>query len=117
MALDPEERQAIVTEMQQILYADTPEIVLWYPNSFEAWRSDRWQGLLRWPEPDGAAFWGNPYSMLALEPATTRPPVVTDSGMPGRSGSDVVAVAAVVGVTILARRRRPATATTPETDR
>ena len=85
--------------MQQILYADTPEIVLWYPNSFEAWRSDRWQGMLRWPEPDGAAFWGNPYSMLALEPATNAPAGGgTDSGMPAAVWvGGLVAVAAVVG--------------------
>ena len=108
MALDPEERLGIVTEMQQILYADTPEIVLWYPNAFEAWRSDRWQGMLRWPEPDGAAFWGNPYSMLALEPATNAPAGGgTDSGMPAAVWvGGLVAVAAVVGGTILARRRR-----------
>ena len=45
VTLDETERQAIVHEMQQMIYRDTPEIVLWYPNSFEAWRSDRWTGL------------------------------------------------------------------------
>ena len=47
--------------MQQIIFQDAPEIVLWYPNSFEAWRSDRWTGFVRWPEPDGTAFWENMY--------------------------------------------------------
>ena len=46
--------------MQQMLYEDTPEIVLWYPNGFEAWRADRWTGFLRWPEPDGARVLGEP---------------------------------------------------------
>ena len=44
--------------MQQMLYRDTPEIVLWYPNSFEAWRADRWTGFVRWPEPDGRGVLG-----------------------------------------------------------
>ena len=60
--IDEDARQEIVTEMQQIIYRDTPEIVLWYPNTFEAWRSDRWTGFVRWPEPDGTVFWGNMYS-------------------------------------------------------
>ena len=108
VALDEDEREAIVTEMQQILYADTPEIVLWYPNAFEAWRSDRWQGMLRWPEPDGVAFWGNMYSMMALEPATNAPASGgTDSGIPAVVWiGGVVAVVALVGGTILMRRRR-----------
>jgi peptide/nickel transport system substrate-binding protein len=67
-ALDPVERQDIIYSMQQMLYEDSPEIVLWYPNSFEAWRSDRWTGFVRWPEPDGVAFWGNQYSVMAVQP-------------------------------------------------
>ncbi len=58
-ALDPDERQQIVYDMQQLFYEDVPEIVLWYPNSFEAWRSDRWEGFVPWPEPDGVRFWDN----------------------------------------------------------
>ena len=108
VALDEDERQAIVFEMQQILYEDIPEIVLWYPNAFEAWRSDRWQGMLRWPEPDGAAFWGNPYSMMALEPATDAPAArAADSGISaGVWIGGLAAVAALVGGMILVRRRR-----------
>lgn len=108
VALDPTEREAIVAEMQQMIYDDTPEIVLWYPNSFEAWRSDRWQGMLRWPEPDGAAFWGNPYSMLALEPAVDAPTGGgADSGIPAAVWiGGLVAVVVIVGGTVVARRRR-----------
>ena len=43
--IDETERQAIVTQMQQIIFRDTPEIVLWYPNSFEAWRRGPMDGL------------------------------------------------------------------------
>jgi peptide/nickel transport system substrate-binding protein len=66
--LDSDARHGIVTQMQQMLYEDSPEIVLWYPNSFEAWRGDRWAGFLRWPEPDGIAFWYNVYSVRSVHP-------------------------------------------------
>ncbi|HEY6568322.1 MAG TPA: peptide ABC transporter substrate-binding protein [Actinomycetota bacterium] len=66
--LDPDARHEIVTQMQQMLYEDSPEIVLWYPNAFEAWRGDRWTGFLRWPEPDGLAFWYNVYSVQSVHP-------------------------------------------------
>ena len=45
-----------------------PEIVLWYPNSFEGWRSDRWEGFVPWPEPDGVRFFGNQYSVMQVHP-------------------------------------------------
>ena len=58
--------------MQQMLYEDMPEIELWYPNSFEAWRGDRWTGFLPWPEPDGFVFWGHTYSLDDVRPVAKR---------------------------------------------
>ena len=40
-----EERQQIITQMQQILYKDIPEIVLWYDNELQAYNSTNWTGL------------------------------------------------------------------------
>jgi peptide/nickel transport system substrate-binding protein len=108
ITLDTTDRQAIVREMQQMLYRDTPEIVLWYPNAFEAWRSDRWEGYVRWPEPDGLVFWGNPYSMLSVTPlADASTAAESDSGLPASVwvGGIVIVVAGIGGV-FLARRRR-----------
>jgi peptide/nickel transport system substrate-binding protein len=106
--LDESERQAIVREMQQIIYRDTPEIVLWYPNSFEAWRSDRWEGFERWPEPDGAVFWANPYSAISVRPITDAPVAAqSDTGLPAWIwivGLAVV-VGAIAGVVALRRRK------------
>ena len=107
-ALDETERQAIVHEMQQMIYADTPEIVLWYPNGFEAWRSDRWTGFLRWPEPDGAVFWGNPYSVLSVKQISDAPvAAATDSGLPVGVWIGGVAIvgAAIAGVVLMRRRK------------
>lgn len=106
--IDPTARQALVHQMQQIFYRDTPEIVLWYPNSFEAWRSDRWTGFVRWPEPDGVVFFGNYYSARLVQPLSggAVPPTGAESGPSGvvwLVGLGVIA-AAIAGSA--ARRRR-----------
>ncbi len=44
-AMDPYERQEIIHEMQQIAYRDCPYIMLWYPCSLVAYRSDLWMNL------------------------------------------------------------------------
>jgi peptide/nickel transport system substrate-binding protein len=109
VTLDVDERQAIVHEMQQILYRDTPEIVLWYPNGFEAWRADRWEGFLPWPEPDGVVFWENPYSALNVRRAVnaTTTSASSDSGLPAAVwiGGAVLVVVVIGGVVAIRRRR------------
>jgi peptide/nickel transport system substrate-binding protein len=105
--LDETERQSIVRQMQQILYHDVPEIVLWYPNSFEAWRSDRWTGFVRWPEPDGVSFWGNYYSARVVRPISDE--AVVSQGEAGPAGWMWLVGLGVVALAIAAaaaRRRR-----------
>ncbi|MFN8232360.1 MAG: ABC transporter substrate-binding protein [Actinomycetota bacterium] len=104
--LDPDERALIVDEMQQIIYRDTPEIVLWYANWFEAWRADRWTGFVRWPEPDGSVLWENYYSARVVRPCRTQPVSQPESGPAGWMwlvGMGLVAIAIVLAA---ARRRR-----------
>jgi peptide/nickel transport system substrate-binding protein len=108
-ALDENDRQQIVYRMQQIFYEDVPEIVLWYPNSFEGWRSDRWEGFVPWPEPDGIRFFGNQYSVMQVHPVGTGS-VVASSTEGGPTvwlwvGAGVLVVA-LIGFGILRRRRR-----------
>jgi peptide/nickel transport system substrate-binding protein len=108
-ALDPDERQQIVYDMQEIFYEDVPEIVLWYPNSFEAWRSDRWEGFVPWPEPDGVRFWGNQYSVMQVAPiGSGGTPASSTEGGPSTVlwiGAGVLVVA-VIGAVVARRRRR-----------
>lgn len=106
--LDETEREATVDRMQQILYEDTPEIVLWYPNSFEAWRADRWEGLLRWPEPDGIVLWGNTYSVMNMRPVVDAPTAAdSDSGLPAAVWiGGILLLVVVVGAVVIVRRRR-----------
>jgi peptide/nickel transport system substrate-binding protein len=100
--LDETERQAVVHQMQQILYRDMPEIQLWYPNTFEAWRSDRWTGFLRWPEPDGTAWHG--YSVMNVRPLANASLSTADSGPSGLVWT--LGIAIVVGTLLLASTRR-----------
>lgn len=104
--IDPAVRQATVDEMQQIIYRDVPEIILWYPNSFEAWRADKWSGFVRWPEPDGVAFWGNAYSARFVHPKAGGGVARAENGP---SGVMWIIAIAVIFAGILAsgsRRRR-----------
>ncbi len=39
--------------MQQILYKENPEIVTYYDDTLEAYRSDRWTGFQISPDPNG----------------------------------------------------------------
>jgi len=45
VATTVEGRQQIAADMQGIVYDDVPEVVLYYNNGLEAYRSDRWEGI------------------------------------------------------------------------
>jgi peptide/nickel transport system substrate-binding protein len=64
-ALDPEERQAIVWRMQEIVHEDVVYIVPWYGQEVQAYRTDRFQGWLT-DQPKMALQ--DVTSMVAIEP-------------------------------------------------
>ena len=109
-----EDRQALIQEMQQIFYEEIPQIVLWYDNDLQAYRSDKWTGFVPSPKLDAEGRGGSllyqytPYSYLTIEPASAGAGSVGGSG--GISPIVWVAIAvgavAVVGGFMLARRRR-----------
>jgi peptide/nickel transport system substrate-binding protein len=104
--VDEEERKSIVDEMQRILYQDNPEIVLFYDNDLQAYRSDRWTGFVEQPEPQGYLLFGyGPYSYRSIEPASASQ---ADGGQGGSAavwviGAGVILVGAVAAA--LLRRR------------
>ena len=51
--LDPPKRQEIVKQMQAIHYDAAPSIDFWYPESLEAFRSDKFTGLTKMPQDGG----------------------------------------------------------------
>jgi peptide/nickel transport system substrate-binding protein len=109
-ASDTAERQAIIDEMQQIIYRDIPEIVLFYDQSLEAYRSDQWTGLEDniSPLPEGF-LWGQYTAYTALTVAPIGAGGTTGAG--GSSGvSPIVwlgilgAIVIVIAVVVLSRR-------------
>jgi peptide/nickel transport system substrate-binding protein len=108
-ATSQQDRVAIIQQMQNILYTDTPEIVLDYYNSLEAYNSAKWQGLEDnvSPQPEGF-LWGQytPYSALTLAPRASAP-ATSSSGIPAIAWVGIIAVAGIViaGVIGFSRRR------------
>lgn len=73
--VDLAERAATVLALQDTLYHESPYAVLWYANTLEAYRSDRWTGFQGTPA-EGGAFWSTygfgPYgSRLTVAPVST----------------------------------------------
>lgn len=109
----PEERQEIVRQMQQIIYEDVPEVVLWYDNDLQAW-NNRWGGFQFQPTPDEngdggyALFQYGNYSWLTIGPASA------EAGSAGGGSSGIpawvwigilVAIVVVIGGVVVARSR------------
>jgi peptide/nickel transport system substrate-binding protein len=106
--IDPRARQAAIWQMQQIMYQQTPWIVLAYPDYLEAYDTSRWTGWQQMFGGSGPAFDAEGFigSYLTLRPRSAT------SG--GGSGNAVLIVVAVVGavlvaalVVLLLRRRGP----------
>ena len=69
-APNPQARKRSCIQMQQMLYKDIPEVVLYYDKSLEAYNSAKWTGLEdnTSPQPDGF-LWNQytPYSALTVQ--------------------------------------------------
>jgi peptide/nickel transport system substrate-binding protein len=106
-----DKRAALVKQMQQMLYDDAPYVVTYYYPNYEAYRSDRFEGLVPQPTPDGALlFQYGTWSYESLRPVTTISP--GPSNEPTNQGSSslnwiligglaaLVIIVVVVGVTL-----------------
>jgi peptide/nickel transport system substrate-binding protein len=107
--MDPQKRQEPIWQMQQIVYAQSPSIVLVYPSYLEAYNSGDWGGWIRSPEKIGDVIFNvdNSDNYISVRPFVAQP------GGGGFSSSWVIAVvgvvlAAVVILIVVLRRRRRA---------
>jgi peptide/nickel transport system substrate-binding protein len=104
-------RQEIVHEFQQIHYEEVPEVVLVYPQTISAYRTDSFEGYVPTPsEGGGLLFAWRVDSYMNLQPVTAGggPGAVADDG--GISTGLLVAIGAVVlvvviGFVVMSRRR------------
>jgi peptide/nickel transport system substrate-binding protein len=104
---DPKERAKVVDEMQKIIYDKVPEIPLYYDNDLQAFRSDRWTGLVNQPQPQGyLVFAYGTYTYTNVRPVSANVGAASDSGIPGWVWIVIAAgVVLVVGTTVFVRRR------------
>jgi peptide/nickel transport system substrate-binding protein len=107
-ATTPEARQAIIYQMQQTIYNDIPEVVLYYDKALEAYNSTKWEGLEDniSPTPDGY-LWGQytPYTALTLRQRGTDTATASSSSSALLIGGILLAIIAVIAVVLIARRR------------
>ena len=105
--IDVQERIAIVHEMQQIVYDESPYIPLVYPLDLLAANKGKWTGWVR-ANNDRGAWWYNtqPDTYVAVQPGSTAP-AESEGGM---STSLIVAIVVaaliVIILIVLVMRRR-----------
>jgi peptide/nickel transport system substrate-binding protein len=106
--IDPAARAATVKQAQQLIYADAPYAMLNYYNDLQAYRSDRFTGLVAQPSDGGVLLfqWGT-HSYQVIQPVAES---ASSSSNTGRNvlfgvGGAVVLAALVVGFLMLRRRR------------
>jgi peptide/nickel transport system substrate-binding protein len=101
--LDTTKRQQLIWRMQQIMYEQTPEIVLTYPKYLQAYNSAKWTGWTRILNGTGPAFYVSmPDTYLNLRLATTKS---TSRSSTLWIGLVVLAGAVVVGIAAWLVRR------------
>jgi peptide/nickel transport system substrate-binding protein len=106
--LDQAKRQEIVKQLQAIHYDAAPSIDFWYPESLEAFRSDKFTGLTKMPE-DGGVLTGQSgyWALLDAKPVSADGDDTDGGGLGtgGWIGLGALAVIVLGGGAMLARRR------------
>ena len=95
--LDPEQRKQSIWRMQQIMYEQTPWVVVAYPDFFEAYDTVHWTGWTRVNDGNGPAFFtaGNVDTYVNLKP------VAATEAASGTS-STVWIVVAIIAAAVIA---------------
>jgi len=103
-ATDVAKRQELVTQMQQMLYEQSPDIVLTYPGDLQAYRNDMFTGYVKSPQPRGDIFFGfNNDSARSIRPVVASTSASSSSGIPLWIWIVVGLVIAIVGVVMFTR--------------
>ena len=68
--IDPAQRKTLIDEMQQIVYEQSPYVILAYPKGLEAENTSRWEGWVQSPSGTGSAIFSvdNTASYLFVHP-------------------------------------------------
>ena len=104
---DPQARVDLVKQAQQRFYEQATGLILFYPNSLEAYRSDRFAGFTKQPKTDGVitgqqGYWGY-YGAKPTEAAVSQ--AGADYGNVLWLLGGAVVLVGVVGTVVAIRRR------------
>ena len=108
--LDPQKRKEIAYQMQEILYKESPYIVLTYPKLLEAWNTEKWEGWKRIPQPNGAVAYisDNVSNYFNVAPKAAE----TTESTSGSSNTTLIiivvaVIVVVVAIVLILLRRKP----------
>jgi peptide/nickel transport system substrate-binding protein len=106
-AIDSAQRQAILVQMQQMLYQQSPYIILAYPKGLEAVDVSRWDGWVQSPQPGGSAIYSvdNIDSYLFVHPREAAAAAKSNAPLITFLVSAAVAVV-LIAIALLRRARR-----------
>ena len=104
--LDVTKRLQLVYQMQQMLYEQSPYIVLVYPKDIESYDTGSWAGWVRSPEGRGGVFYTNATDSYLYVHPTGSTEGGGGSNTPAIAGGVIAGVCVVVIVVILLRRGR-----------
>jgi peptide/nickel transport system substrate-binding protein len=104
--LDPEQRKQTIWRMQQIMYEQTPWVVVAYPDYFEAYDTAGWTGWTRVNDGNGPAFFtaGNVDTYVNLKPVAATA-ATTDSSSTAWIVVGLIGAVVIVVVLLVLRRR------------
>lgn len=109
--IDIEERAEVIKEMQRIVYNDSPYAILYYDQTLQAYREDRWTGFTPQPSDGGdlLASYG-PHGFVVIEPVSAESQQAAARESAGGISPAVWAgiaagVIVIVGGALLIRRR------------
>ena len=102
--IDVEKRIPLVQRMQEIVWQSSPYLIFAYPYQLEAYRSDKWEGVVPSPSDyegyDGAAF----YNYMNVDTYKQVQPKVATAATSDTGANTTVLV--IVGVVVVGDRHR-----------
>ena len=113
--LDQTKRADLVKQAFTMIDKAAVNDVIWYADSLEAWRSDKFTGFVKQPENGGVVmgqngYWGL-YGATPVSADTATAATASSSGLPAWAvGLIIAAVILVIGAIVLVSMRRRATA-------
>jgi peptide/nickel transport system substrate-binding protein len=118
-AVNPQQRQQTITEMQKFLYNEAPYVVLAYSLNIEAYRTDMFTGWVDQTQNPGwdVYWWSSAGALMPITATTTTAVAAAGPGVEMYIAAIAVAVIVVaVGAAMVIRRQRAARKEQEEAD-